>query len=322
MKFLYALLPLLASATTAGAAPDPAVPRIAYHQHLISPAMGELIKQPPYDAAALLAHLDAAGIEQGVVLSMGYSYADERKRVAEPDKKVRQENDWTAEQIARARGRLIGFCSVNPLRDAALAEIDRCTRLPGMRGLKLHFGNSGVHLKNPAHATKLARVFAAANDRRVPIVVHMRPRTDTAYGAQDARIFVDVLLAAAPDIIVQVAHLGGAGAFPEDVEQAMQLLADRLKTGDPRTRNLYFDLTTVAGPGATEGDGRAIAKMVRSLGIERALFGTDLPAGGNLAPAEGWAQFRKAVPLTEAEFRTIAANLAPYVDLSGSQPQR
>jgi hypothetical protein len=53
--------------------------------------------------------------------------------------------------------------------------------------------------------------------------------------------------------------------------------------------------------------------MIRSLGFEHTLFGTDLPVGGNLAPAEAWAQFRKVVPLTEAEFRTIAANLAPYL---------
>jgi hypothetical protein len=42
---------------------------------------------------------------------------------------------------------------------------------------------------------------------------------------------------------VQVAHLGGAGAFPEDVEQTMQVFVERLKNDDPKTRKVYFDLT-------------------------------------------------------------------------------
>jgi predicted TIM-barrel fold metal-dependent hydrolase len=312
MKLTYLFIPLSVSCTTTLSAPEH-TPKVAFHQHLISPATAELIKQSPYDAAALLSHLDAAGIRRGVVLSMAYTYADPRKAVPQPDQRVREENEWTAAEIARSRGRLVGFCSVNPLREAALAEIDRCTRLPGMRGLKLHFGNSGVDLKDPEHAAKLAEVFAAANARRAPIVVHMRPRTVTAYGREDAQLFIDKLLPAAPNIVVQVAHLGGAGAFPKDVEQAMQVFVERSKLNDPKVRNVWFDLTTVAGPGATEGDGLAIATIIRDLGVERALFCTDLPVGGNLAPAEGWAQFRKIVPLTEAELRQIAANSPPYM---------
>lgn len=89
----------------------PAVPSIAYHQHLISPATAVLIKQPEIDGAALVRSLDEAGIGRGVVLSMGYTYADERKKVADPDRGVRLENDWTANQVARSRGRLIGFAA-------------------------------------------------------------------------------------------------------------------------------------------------------------------------------------------------------------------
>ena len=55
-------------------------PRIAAHQHLISPAFTKIIDQPALDGAALLRMLDAAGIQRGVVLSMGYSFGDERKK--------------------------------------------------------------------------------------------------------------------------------------------------------------------------------------------------------------------------------------------------
>lgn len=274
--------------------------------------MARLIQQPEYDAAALLRDLDAAGIRGAIILSMGYSHADERKGVTDPDAAVRAENDWTAAQVARAPRRLSGFCSVNPLRQAALAEIRRCTALPGMRGLKLHLGNSGVSLRNPAHADRLAAVFVAANAARAPVVVHMRSRGGIDYGAMDARLFLDRLVAAAPDIPVQVAHLGGAGAFPDYAGEVMAVFADAVARKDPHARRLYFDLTTVATPGTTPATGAAIAQAIRGVGVARVLFGTDLPVGSNPPPAEAWAIFRAKVPLTEAEFDTIVAARTRY----------
>src|SRR5438309_6929045 len=130
-------------------------PRVAAHQHLISPEFARIIDQPPQDGAAFLRMLDEAGIPRGVALSMAYSFADERKKIPDPDRHVREENDWTSRQMVQSAGRLVGFCSVNPLRDEALAEIDRCLRLPGMIGLKLHFANSGVSMRNREHVARL-----------------------------------------------------------------------------------------------------------------------------------------------------------------------
>lgn len=309
--------PQVAVAAPAGAAERAAAiaPTVAHHQHLFSPRTAELIKLPVYDGAALIADLDRAGIEKGVVLSMGYTYADERKKVPQPDRKVREENDWTAAQVAQSGGRLIGFCSVNPLRDAAVAEVERCVRLPHMSGLKLHFGNSGVNLRQQEHVAKVARVLTAANAAGAPIVVHMRIRTSStdAYGVEDAQLFIDKLLPVAPDVVVQVAHLAGAGAFPEDAEKAMDVFAQAIARKDPRMKKVYFDATTVATPGSTKADGEYVAKAIRAVGVERVLFGSDAPFGGNPPPGEAWEIFRTKVPLTEDEFRTIATNVAPYV---------
>ena len=301
-------------ASSPSVATEPAVPNIAYHQHLFSARTSELIKLPVYDATALLADLDRAGIQRAVVLSMAYTYADERKNVPDRDANVRGENDWTAAEAARSNGRLIGFCSVNPLREAALAEVERCTRLPNIRGLKLHFANSGVNLRNADHASKLAQVFAAANSAGAPIIVHMRLRTSStdAYGAEDAQLFIDKLLPAAPNVAVQIAHLAGAGSFPEDAEMAMNVFAEAISRDDSRTRNVYFDVTTVAMSGTTKADGDYIAKAIRSVGVERVLFGSDAPFEGNPPPGEAWSLFTNKVPLSEAEFRTIANNVAPY----------
>lgn len=289
-------------------------PRYAAHQHLISPAFSKIIDQPDLDGASLLRMLDSAGIARGVVLSMGYSFSDERKaaKVPDPDRATRDENDWTSQQVMLSHGRLLGFCSVNPLRESALGEIDRCLALPGIVGLKLHFGNSGVSLRDTAMARRMERVFAVANAHHAAIVVHMRSRGGTNYGAEDAQLFLDRLLPNAPDVVVQIAHLAGGGEYPDYADQAMNVFATAIERGDPRTRNLYFDQTTVATPASTPGDGAAIARIIRRVGVNRVFFGSDMPVAGNPPPAEGWAIFRAKVPLTAAEMRTIALNEPPY----------
>ena len=291
------------------------VPRIAAHQHLISPAFTKIIDQPELDGAALLRLLDAGGIQRGVVQSMGYSFGDERKKakVSDFDRATSAENDWTSQQVTSSGGRLIGFCSVNPLRDAAMAEINRCLALPGIVGLKLHFGNSGVSLRDSTTARRMEEVFALANARHAAIVVHLRSRTGTPYGREDAQLFLDRLLPRAPDVVVQVAHLAGTAGFPDYAEQAMDVFASAIERRDPRTHNLYFDQTAVATTETTPEEGARIARMIRRVGAQRVFFGSDMPVGGNPPPAESWALFRTRVPLTSAEMRIIALNEPPYI---------
>jgi predicted TIM-barrel fold metal-dependent hydrolase len=257
--------------------------------------------------------LDEAGISQGVVLSMAYTFADERKNVPNPDAHVAAENNWTADQVSRANGRLVGFCGVNPLRQAAVAELKRCSQLPGMIGLKLHFGNSGVDLRNPAHLASIERIFAASDGMRFPIVVHMRSRSTSPYGEEYGRLFLKRLLPAAPHVVVQVAHLAGNGGYADDADAVMGVFASAMAQRDPRTRNLYFDVTAAVVPDTTPAEANRIARRIREVGVRRILFGSDLPLGGNLAAKQSWEVFRTKVPLTSAQFRQIAANIAPYM---------
>jgi predicted TIM-barrel fold metal-dependent hydrolase len=307
-----ALIALAGCTTVPPGRPIPA-PYAAYHQHLISPSTAALLKGPLLDGASLVRMLDTAGIKRGVVLSMAYTYADERKKVPDPDRRVREENDWTAGQVVRSNGRLAGFCSVNPMRDVALAEFDRCLRLPGMRGLKLHFGNSGISMRDPGQAGRLKALFAAANAQRVPIVIHMRNRTDGPYGREDGERFLRDLLPAAPDVVVQVAHLAGSGGYDDDADAVMGIFAQAFARHDPRVRHLYFDVTTNVMPDSSPDDLKRIAARIRQVGTKRILFGSDLPVAGLPTPAEAWALFRDRIPLTPAEIRRIARNRAPYL---------
>ncbi len=92
ISLLLAAVPLLAAcAITPAAAPVPprAAPLVDYHQHLVSPAFAPIAKMPERDGAALVRELYAAGIETGVVLSVGYSFADERNKLNDPDRLTR-----------------------------------------------------------------------------------------------------------------------------------------------------------------------------------------------------------------------------------------
>lgn len=297
-------------ATTSSAAVP--APRIDYHQHLVSPAFAPIVKLPARDGAALLAELDAAGIAKAVVLSTGYSFADERKALVNPDSLTRAENDWIAGQVALGRGRLIGFCSTNPLRAVALDELARCLTLPGMRGIKLHFGNAGVTLRDSAHAARLAQVFALAEARRAPVLVHMRARGGANFGAPDARLFLDRLVSVAPSIDIVVAHLAGAGpGYPAQADELMAVFAEAAARRDPRLRHLYFDVATVVTEESSAEETARVALRIRQVGSERVLYGSDLsPPGGSVR--RGWETFRDRTPLTPAELRTIAGNIARF----------
>ncbi len=314
---LLAALCLSACATKPAAPERGPVPLASYHQHLISPSMGEVWAIPErMDAKDLIAQLDEAGIRRAVVLSTAYAYGDERRQFADERAKVVAENDWTATQVARWPRRLLGFCGVSPLKDYAIAEMERCAALPNMRGLKLHLGNSGVQLRNPEHVERLGAIFETAEKLKLPIVVHMKTRSGTPYGGEDATIFLEKIVSRAPNTFVQIAHLAGAGPGYQDIiDQVLQVFVEAIQARDANARNLFFDVTTVVTRETTPENGALIARRIRELGPHRILFGADLSIGGNPAPREAWRLFQDKVPLTPAELRTIAANVPPYLRL-------
>jgi uncharacterized protein len=263
----------------------------------------------------LVALLDIAGIERAVVLSSASGFEiPQVARGTEVYANVRAENDWTAQEVARFPDRLIAFCGFNPLAEYALAELDRCAGNPHFKGLKLQLDASEMDFKNPEHVARLRRVFEASNRHRLPITVHARPLGD--YGREQAEIFVNQVLPAAPDVPVQIAHLWGGGAFSDS---ALAAYAEAVSSGHPATKNLYFDVSDAAlVAGGSEEILRTIALRIRQIGLRRILYGSDA-AGAHPPPREAWAAFRKEIPLTEEEFRIIANNVLPY--LGGGPPQ-
>jgi predicted TIM-barrel fold metal-dependent hydrolase len=335
---------LLASIAVTGPPRDVAAqvsrsaPIADHHVHLFSPRVAEVLRRAgrswgQLTARDAIAMLDSSGATNGVVFSAAYMLGMP-ERSTEPvgwDElaEVEQENDWVRTEAARYAHRLAPFCSVNPLKDYAVGEVQRCARI-GMRGLKLHFGNSNVDPQDARHVGQLRAVFAAANAVRLPIVVHMRPRSPR-YGARDARTLIDAVLTSAPDVPVQIAHLAGWGGYDAATDDALGAFVDAFATGALDRKRIYFDLSGVVIPrsakNAPEGtDLRILANQqrefpdwpshlvarLRSLGVDRVLFASDWPF---TSAAHYRAVLRGELGLTAEELRHILTNTAPYFEV-------
>lgn len=304
---LLVSLALLSACASAGQPGQIASPQVDYHQHLVSPAFAPIVRMPERNGEALVRELDAAGVERAVVLSVGYSFADERKALPNPDSLTRAENDWTSSEVARSGGRLIGFCSANPMRPAALQELERCLSLPGMVGIKQHMGNGGVTLRDSSHLRRMQEVFALAQRRRAPVLVHMRARGGANYGGEDARLLLSRVVPQAPDIEIVVAHLGSSGpGYPAQNDEVMAAFGEAAERNAPAMRNIYFDAASNVTADITPENAALVAKRVRQVGPQRVLYGSDLTPPGGIR--QGWEIFRSKIPLTDAEHRQIAGN--------------
>jgi predicted TIM-barrel fold metal-dependent hydrolase len=219
---------------------------------------------------------------------------------------VRGENDWVVQQVTRYPGQLVGFCGVNPLRDYAVREIQRCKEI-GLRGLKLHFSNPNTDLDfdNIQQLAQLKVVFSAADQARMPIIVHLRPRVGRSYGAAQARSFIETVLPAARNVPVQIAHMAGYGADPiqglvgydRATDEALGAFIAALHSGQIKRHSLYFDFSGVLLPEASDETSRRnlgqrpanqqqqgfpdwiahLESRIREIGIDQVLFGSSWP---------------------------------------------
>jgi hypothetical protein len=112
---------------------------------------------------------------------------------------------------------------------------------------------------------------------------------------------------------VQVAHLGSPGRLDPFSDEALGVLAEAIARKDPRTKNLWFDVTTVIDSNTTKEQASLVAGRIRQIGVERVLYGSDTPDASRPAPREAWDAFKRFSGLTEAELSTIASNVPPWL---------
>ena len=317
-------------------------PKADHHAHLMSPAAARLLnegagrgsrrlagrqKEEPSSASELIAQLDAAGIRRSVAISAAYRLGSPFVRVPREAAAVNAENDWTLHQVQLYRDRLVGFCSVNPLRPYALAAIQYCARIGLRGGLKLHLANADFRFDDPAQVQQLAKVFAAADRLRMPILIHLRTG-ETWQGTRNVQVFMEKVLPSASHVPVQVAHLGGWGGYDQATDDTFSAFAKVCAEDPDRCRHLYFDIAAVvlspsfaeAAPGSDErllwdeqkdfADGPdRLATNLRRIGLSRIVFGTDW---STVTAVHYIDTLRHSLRLSPAELNQIFNNVAPY----------
>ncbi len=249
------------------------------------------------------------------MLSSAYLYASDfqssfdpwRGAVGELDR-VRAENDFTADQCS-GESRLVPFCSLNPKRDYAVEELARCVEDRGMRGLKLHFWNSNLSLRDAAHRRRLTAVLAYVGARQLPVLVHVLNGEDEAFGRSDAQRFADLLTTAgAPPLCL--AHLCGAGGYDLQVAELFDAFTELREAGG-LSSHTHVELSATLkddddGDGAPSllatpaGRGRLAAQLQR-WGLDTLLWGSD---NGD----DYFGATRRLWPLSAAELAQVLAN--------------
>ena len=132
---------------------------------------------------------------------------------------------------------------------------------------------------------------------------------------------------------MQIAHMASG---PTQKFGNAEKFAAAIQAGKPGTQNLYFDWTQALAiedmwrhgnplsyPGEPTPAVRAhMAGLLRRLGPDRILYGTDMPLSWNLRPREWWTRTVLPLPLTDDEIKNIADNVPPYVHGARAQGER
>jgi predicted TIM-barrel fold metal-dependent hydrolase len=171
--------------------------------------------------------------------------------------------------------------------------------------LKLHLTTAFFDFRDAEHVRRLAAVFAAANARRFPIVIHIRTM-NPEYGRRDAEIFLSQVLPKAPDVPIQIAHLAGWGGYGAETDAALSVFAEAFASGDRRVSNVYFDLSQVTAVSPSTAE--RMIQRIRRIGMDRMLFAVDRVG----TPTQAWESLTR-LPFTRDELIRIATNVAPWL---------
>jgi len=258
------------------------VTKVDFHAHVVLHERPEsdLQLNRPED---MLAAMDAHNVERAVILPINWSeyfplMADERADW------LAANNNRQASLAAASGGRFVAYADLalgdvySPQR--AAAELRRAAKELGLRGLKIHPTDLGI----PADDLRLVPVVRQAADLSLPVIVHSYPSDSGPSFDYSAPQRIARMAVVFPDVTWIVAHLGG------------------VRFMDVIPLETYVDISGML-LAVCDLYGVAFAeRLLRRIGLERVLFGTDYP----VFPYERYYEVLDQMRFNEEEIEQIA----------------
>ena len=258
------------------------VVKVDFHAHVVlheRPESGLRLNRPE----DMLAAMDAHNVECAVILPINWSeyfplMADERADW------LAANNNRQARLAAASGGRFVAYADLalgdvySPQR--AAAELRRAAKELGLRGLKIHPTDLGI----PADDLRLVPVVRQAADLSLPVIVHSYPSDSGPSFDYSAPQRIARMAVVFPDVTWIVAHLGG------------------VRFMDVIPLETYVDISGML-LAVCDLYGVAFAeRLLRRIGLERVLFGTDYP----VFPYERYYEVLDQMRFNEEEIEQIA----------------
>jgi predicted TIM-barrel fold metal-dependent hydrolase len=235
----------------------------------------------------LLAAMDRDGVDQAVVMGMGWT-----------DHQVAVEaNEYIIQTVADNPGRLTGFCSVNPgWGEPAVTEAQRCFDA-GLVGIgELHADTQGFDITDVA---AMASVMELARSDRLPVLVHASEPVGHQYpgkgGTTPDKLYR--FIQNFPGNVIICAHWGGGLPFYSLMPEVKESL-----------KNVYFDSAATPFLYRPEVFG-AVSELA---GAGKVLFASDFPLLEMSRPLE---QARNAGLAADVEAALLWGNAAKLFGL-------
>jgi predicted TIM-barrel fold metal-dependent hydrolase len=270
------------------------VTKIDFHAHVV------LHERPESDLRLnlpddMVTTMDAHNVERAVILPINWSEyfpltLDERADW------LAANNSRQAALAAASGGRFVAFADLalgdvySPQRVAT--ELVRAASELGLRGLKIHPTDLGV----PADDLRLVPVLRQAADLGLPVMVHSYPSDSGPSFDYSAPHRIARMMAVFPDVTWIIAHLGG------------------VRFMDVIPLEAYVDISGMLLGVSDLYDLAFAERLLRRIGLERVLFGTDFP----VFPYERYYEVLDQMHFIDEEIEQIAYRNAAGILQGGS----
>jgi len=240
------------------------------------------------DVGERIANMDAMGVEFQVLsaslVHQGLEWADAQTSL----RLARTTNDWIAKAVAVQPARFIGLGTL-PLHVPALAvaELERCLRELGLRGVAISTTAGSMELGDP----ELARFWAKVEELAAVVYIHPGGNRDRRFkrfhlwnsvgqafeeAMAIASLMYDGVLERFPRLKICISHGGGympyyMGRIDRNYLEKANTRINMRKPPIEYLRMLYFDSCVYERP--------VLQHLVGKVGADRILLGSDYPVG-------------------------------------------